>query len=76
VPDLPRFDHAISFSRHARQTAARSQRPRLLIFVVAYHEESTVDEVLTRIPSAFAELQPQAKNVLNNPRGWLARCRA
>jgi hypothetical protein len=49
VPDLPRFDNAISFSRHTRQSAARSPRPRLLIFVVAYHAETTIDEVSTRI---------------------------
>src|SRR5437879_3354491 len=44
VPDLPRFNNAISFSRHVRQSVARSPRPRLLIFVVAYHAESTIDE--------------------------------
>jgi len=49
VPDLPRFDNAISFSRHTRQSAARSPRPRLLIFVVAYLAETTIDEVSTRI---------------------------
>jgi hypothetical protein len=63
VPDLPRFDNAISFSRLARQSAARSPRPRLLIFVVAYHAESTIDEVLTRIPSAIAEMCFARENV-------------
>jgi hypothetical protein len=47
VADLPRFDNAISFSRLARQSAARSSRPRLLAFVVVYLVGSTIYEVLT-----------------------------
>src|SRR5258708_3821165 len=66
VPDLPRFDNAISFSRHVRQTPARSPRPRLLIFVVAYHAESTIDEVLTRIPIEIAELYDTEVLVLDD----------
>ena len=30
-------------------------RPRLLIFVVAYHAETTIKDVLTRIPHALAD---------------------
>jgi len=66
VADLPRFDNAISFPRHARQSAARSPRPRLLIFVVAYHAESTIDEVLTRIPTEIAELYDAEVLVLDD----------
>ena len=66
MPDLPRFDNAISFSRHVRQSTARSPRPRLLIFVVAYHAESTIDEVLTRIPIEIAELYDAEVLVLDD----------
>src|SRR5215813_1745939 len=55
MPDSPRSDNTIAFSRLARQAAANSQTPRLLIFVVAYHAESTIEEVLTRIPAVIAE---------------------
>jgi hypothetical protein len=33
----------------------RSSRPRLLIFIVAYNAETTVKDVLTRIPHALAD---------------------
>ena len=66
MPDLPRFDSATSFSRLARQAPAYPPRPHLLIFVVAYHAESTIDEVLTRIPTAIAEMYDTEVLVLDD----------
>jgi cellulose synthase/poly-beta-1,6-N-acetylglucosamine synthase-like glycosyltransferase len=33
----------------------RPSRPRLLIFIVAYHAETTIKDVLTRIPHALVD---------------------
>jgi len=35
--------------------AADSEKPRLLIFIVAYHAEATIESVLRRIPHALAD---------------------
>src|SRR4051794_40309633 len=45
----------MTFQRVISPTEERLERPRLLIFVVAYHAEETIKDVLRRIPSKIAE---------------------
>src|SRR5262245_27300392 len=54
MEDVPVFGNAMPVSSLAPLSAG-ALRPRLLIFVVAYYAESTIDQVLTRIPSVLAE---------------------
>src|ERR1043166_3819609 len=48
-------EKAIHLPRPARPSGIYGARPRLLIFVVAYHAESTIAQVLARIPAQIAE---------------------
>ena len=41
--------------RNLTVSSSSSMRPRLLIFIVAYHAESTIESVLARIPSALLD---------------------
>ncbi len=53
--ELPKSDNVSPVPQFVRPSAAGFRQPRLLIFVVAYYAESTIDQVLTRIPAAVAE---------------------
>ena len=55
MSDESPIENAIQLPRPARTSGAYSARPRLLIFVVAYHAESTIAQVLARIPAEIAK---------------------
>ena len=47
--------HRAGVPRFARAMSTTS-KPRLLVFIVAYNAETTIDRVLTRIPASLGEL--------------------
>src|SRR5260370_29068034 len=48
--------HAVSNDNSRFTTMQPSRKPRLLIFIVAFHAETTIEKVLRRIPASLSDL--------------------